>query len=215
MTSEKTKTFFDQKCFINICFHEKIQKPEKELTTGPDGKQGYSWKLPYRASRIRYDQDNKGKVCNTYDVVFHNDIQKMILHVEFKKFVADTAIDGISQVLAEDKEKISRDYRIMNKLTCKGDEPSLMTIRVNTGDPLIDNMELDTVDTRLQKEIEKTKQDYMSKEEKEAEAKRKEEEKMKASQNQEIEDEEEEDPEEEEVKPTGIVQPKYKIVHQF
>jgi hypothetical protein len=72
--------------------------------------------------------------------------------------VADTALDGISQVLAQDKEKISTDYKIMSKMTCKGDEPSLMTIRVKTGNPLIDNMELDSVDTRLQKEIEKTKE---------------------------------------------------------
>jgi hypothetical protein len=30
MVSEKTKSFFDQKCFINVCFHEAVQKPEKE-----------------------------------------------------------------------------------------------------------------------------------------------------------------------------------------
>ena len=29
MISERQKTFFDQKCFINICFHEKIAKHEK------------------------------------------------------------------------------------------------------------------------------------------------------------------------------------------
>jgi hypothetical protein len=55
----------------------------------------------------------------------------------------------------------------------------------------------------------------MTEEEKKAEAKRKEDEKIKASQNQEIEDEPEEDIEEPEIKPTGIVQPKYKIVHSY
>ena len=30
MVSEKTKSFFEQKCFINVCFHESVQKAEKE-----------------------------------------------------------------------------------------------------------------------------------------------------------------------------------------
>jgi hypothetical protein len=29
MVSEKNKTFFDQKCFINVCFHPKVEKAEK------------------------------------------------------------------------------------------------------------------------------------------------------------------------------------------
>jgi len=37
----------------------------------------------------------------------------------------------------------------MKQMDCKGDIPSLMTIRIETGNPLIDNMEVDSVDTRL------------------------------------------------------------------
>jgi hypothetical protein len=37
MMSEKNKTFFDQKCFINICFHEKIEEAKKVPCTREDG----------------------------------------------------------------------------------------------------------------------------------------------------------------------------------
>jgi len=50
MVSEKTKNFFDQKCFINVCFHERVPKAEKVAFTKPDGDNGFNWKLPYRVS---------------------------------------------------------------------------------------------------------------------------------------------------------------------
>ena len=78
-----------------------------------------------------------------------------MFHADFKKFVADTAIDGVGQAVAENKEKISRDYKVMKNLDCKGGEPSLMTIKVLTGNPLVDNMDIDNTETKLQKEIEK------------------------------------------------------------
>lgn len=37
----------------------------------------------------------------TYDVVFHTDVARFIVQKEFKKFVADSAIDGVNRVLAE------------------------------------------------------------------------------------------------------------------
>jgi len=88
-------------------------------------------------------------VCSTYDVVFNTDVQKFLVHPEFKKFVADTAVDGIAQVLAENKEKVSMDYKVMQHMKCKGDVPSLMTIKVKTDNPLIDNLDLENVETRL------------------------------------------------------------------
>lgn len=50
MMSEKNKTFFDQKCFINVCFHEKIEEAKKLPCTREDGSQGFDWSLPYRVS---------------------------------------------------------------------------------------------------------------------------------------------------------------------
>ncbi len=42
-------------CFINICFHEKVPKAEKNEVVGKDGKKGYNWSLPYRVSQLRHD----------------------------------------------------------------------------------------------------------------------------------------------------------------
>lgn len=89
-------------------------------------------------------------------------------------------------------------------MTCKGGEPSYMTIKITTGNPLIDNMELDNVETRLQKEIMKNKNQQILKEQKEAELKRIEEGKGKEA--AELVDEESSNEEEMiEEKPTGII----------
>lgn len=55
MISEKNKSFFDQKCFVNICYHEKVQKAEKVPSTRPDGSEGYTWSLPYRVSKLMHN----------------------------------------------------------------------------------------------------------------------------------------------------------------
>jgi hypothetical protein len=117
-------------------------------------------------------------------------VQKFLVYPEFKKFVADTAIDGIGQVLIADKEKISHDYKVMKQMVCKGDIPSLMTIKIKTDNPLIDNLDLDNVETRLQKEIEKQKREQMSKEQREAEDRKKEQEAKAREQGEVVEEEE-------------------------
>ena len=137
MVSERNKTFFEQKCFINVCFHSKVPKAEKELCKQPDGTSGYNWKLPYRVSKLRHDQDNNKELVSTYDVVFHDEVQSYMVFPDYQKFMADTALDGVNRVLQQDKEKISTDYKIMKNLKCKGGEPALMTIKTKSDNPLI------------------------------------------------------------------------------
>lgn len=55
LVSDIKKTFFDQKTFINICFHETLEKPIKEYRTDAEGKSGTSWSLPYRVSKGKPD----------------------------------------------------------------------------------------------------------------------------------------------------------------
>lgn len=38
-------------------------------------------------------------------------------------------------------------------MQCKGGEPSMMTIKESTGNPLIDNLDIESTKTRLEKEI--------------------------------------------------------------
>lgn len=120
MISDFKKQFFDQKTFVNVCWHEEIDKPQRQEMTSPDGKKGTSWGLPYRVSKGKHDQDLKGNVCMTYDVVFHRDVSNFCHMPEFKKFVADTALDGVNRVLAENKEKLSADYKVLKHINCKG-----------------------------------------------------------------------------------------------
>jgi hypothetical protein len=50
----------------------------------------------------------------------------------------------------------------MKNMKCKGGEPALMTIKVETTNPLLANMDIDKTKSKLQKEIEKVKGDAMS-----------------------------------------------------
>lgn len=97
--------------------------------TKPSGEKGTSWQLPYRVSKGKPDQDAKGVLCMTYDVVFHPDVNKFCVYPEFKKFAADTAIDGVNKVVAEHKEKISTDYKILKHINCKGERPNKMLVK--------------------------------------------------------------------------------------
>jgi dynein assembly factor 2 len=74
MVSDTDKIFFDQKHFINICIHKEVAAPEKVPVT-QNGKTGYTWNLPYRVSKLRHDQDSKGNLCSTFDVVFHPEVE--------------------------------------------------------------------------------------------------------------------------------------------
>lgn len=134
--------------------HEDIQKPKQEYVSNHNGKSGYAWQLPYSVSKNRHDQDSKGNLCSTFDVVFNTDIGNFLLtSSEFKKFVADTAIDGVNRVLAEHKEKCSTDYKILKNLKCKGGEPGLLQIKVEMKNKLLGNVDVDKHETQLQKEI--------------------------------------------------------------
>ena len=63
--------------------------------------------------------------------------------------MADTAIDGVGRVLATDNEKVSSDYKIMKNLKCKGGEPSMMTIKLETDNPLLQNMDISKTESKL------------------------------------------------------------------
>jgi len=134
---------------------------------------------------------------------------------DFKKFVADTAIDGVNRVMSTNKEKLSTDYKIMKHINCKGHggKPQLMTVRTKTDNDLINNMDMNKQETKLQKDITgqvKSHKEKLAEEEKakaDAEA-------GKIAKDAEDEDDDSEKSSDEE-RPAGIVQPKYKIVHSY
>lgn len=149
----------------------------------------------------------------TYDVVFNTDVAKFIAHPEFKKFVADTAIDGVNRVLAQNKERLSADYKILKHINCKGhgNKPQLMTVKVATGNELLNNIDINKQETKLQKDINKTVKEHKDKLTAEQQAK----EAAQAGQTTTNAEDEDSEKSSEEERPTGIVQPKYKIVHSY
>jgi hypothetical protein len=55
----------------------------------------------------------------------------------------------VNQVLKDQQEKLSSDYKIMKNMKCKGGEPGLMTIKVENENPLLNNMDIDKTKSKL------------------------------------------------------------------
>lgn len=113
----------------------------------------------------------------------------------------------MNRVLAEHKEKVSTDYKILKHVACKGEKPQLMTVKIKDAtNQLIGNMDISKAESKLQKDIMKQRQEAIDKEN---------EAKVVAEQKPKAPEDDEDSPEEVEQRPTGIVQPKYKVVHTF
>lgn len=123
-----------KKVFINICSLKDVKEP-----TSNDQ---HMWSLPYLLNKGRHDQDKKGKVCMTFDVVFNpKAIELSKENIMFKKFVCDTAINGInSQILSKEEEKISSDF-VVKKFDYKGLEVAYINVHSLTKGDMDDRKE--------------------------------------------------------------------------
>jgi len=125
----KNDSKFTTKLFINICSTTELQRPTFQ-TTSQSGQKGQNWKLPYITNKPRYDQDKEKKVCTTIDIAFNPyAIEILPRNPLFEKLLCDTAIDSTEKQLLDRNEVVSRDYKILKKMKCKGGEPATMTIR--------------------------------------------------------------------------------------
>lgn len=89
----KTSANGERKVFINICSCDVIQKPTSRVVGNGD-----HWSLPHCLSPLRQDYDKAYKRCDVYDVVFHSDVLKMVMHgKKLKDMVEDTAINMIEK----------------------------------------------------------------------------------------------------------------------
>jgi dynein assembly factor 2 len=139
-----------QKVFVNIVAYDGVAKPNQ------DSVNRNMWSLPFLINKGRNDQDNKGKLCQTFDIAFHSDAIRMAKdNISFKKFVSDTAVNGINNnLLKENSEKISSDYVIITKYEYKGKEVSYMNIHgLNKGEFDSQLEPKENYQTNLQKEI--------------------------------------------------------------
>jgi hypothetical protein len=142
-----------QKTFINICSLDQVNPPKEDSNN--------MWSLPHLLNKGRNDQDKKGNVCMTFDVIFNPLAIKLANdNMAFKKFVCDTAINGINNnILKPSGEKISGDFILKNKLHYKGKEVALMNVHSLTAGQLDSRMEpSDEHKTSIQKEIDSMKE---------------------------------------------------------
>lgn len=85
-----------QKCFINICANEKVEKPTITQGVSEEGHRGQCWSLPHSLHPGRQDTDLKGNKIMIYDVIFHPDALHMASRNQrFMDLVDSTAIQGI------------------------------------------------------------------------------------------------------------------------
>ena len=150
-----------KKVFINIVSLEDVQEPQNDNNN--------MWKLPYLLNPGRHDQDKKGKYCTTYDVVFNpKAIELANGNLAFKKFVCDTAIEGINnQILSKEEEKISKDF-VMKKFNYKGLEVSYVNVHTLNKGEMDDRKEPSEFHkTQVMKEVEKLKAEQDKKKEEE------------------------------------------------
>ncbi|OCT68331.1 hypothetical protein XELAEV_18039630mg [Xenopus laevis] len=86
-----------QKCYLNICSNDLLQKPECKPGKDGEGKAGLHWSLPYSLSAGREDLGKDGSKHVIYDVVFHPDT----LHIaskneKFKMIVDSTSLEAVA-----------------------------------------------------------------------------------------------------------------------
>ncbi|GAA6213518.1 protein kintoun [Lates japonicus] len=102
-----------QKCFINICASDNVEKPEYKSGVSEDGRRGQCWSLPHGLHPGRQDTDPKGNKIMIYDVIFHPDT----LHIasrnkSFMDMVDSVAIQGIQNAFKVTLDK--NNMRVMN-----------------------------------------------------------------------------------------------------
>ncbi|XP_034051458.1 protein kintoun [Thalassophryne amazonica] len=112
----RTKVNGKQKCYINICANDKVDKPECKREVSENGQRGQQWSLPHTLHPGREDRAPKGSKFVVYDVVFHPDT----LHIarknkRFMDIVINTAIQGIQDtfnvILDKNLKEMSIPYK--------------------------------------------------------------------------------------------------------
>lgn len=95
-----------EKVFINIAMNDLVDCPSHENTSGPDGKIGMNWSLPFIQAPVRKDVDKKNQWCSVYDVIFNP--QTLAISERdsrFRQMVVQTALDAVINTYKVDLDK--------------------------------------------------------------------------------------------------------------
>jgi len=116
-----------QKCFINIVHCDRLD----DLSFSPAQKgTGQQVHLPYSLSPPRPDRDHKDEYCMTTDfAVSTGTFMRAQQNSQIMKMMIDTAADGMAQQFLKGHEEVSKDYKVMQRMNCKGGQPMPMSVR--------------------------------------------------------------------------------------
>ncbi|KJP86795.1 hypothetical protein AK88_03609 [Plasmodium fragile] len=112
-----------QKMFFNICSHEGMHCMSFE------GGGGAKLSIPYSLSQMRPDKTGKGASCLTVDCCTNpSTIDAVRAYNEILNYLLEDVCMNIEKNILKDKEKISRDFKISNRMVCKGGKPFVLCI---------------------------------------------------------------------------------------
>mmetsp|Transcript_81404 Transcript_81404/g.143713 ORF Transcript_81404/g.143713 Transcript_81404/m.143713 type:complete len:832 (+) Transcript_81404:76-2571(+) len=116
-----------QKCFINIVQSDQLDDMSFQTATKGNGQQVY---LPYSLSPPRPDRDHKDEYCMTTDfAVSTGSFMRASQNSQIMKMMIDTAADGMASQFLKGHEEVSKDYKVMQRMNCKGGQPMPMSVR--------------------------------------------------------------------------------------
>ncbi|EEQ97526.1 conserved hypothetical protein [Perkinsus marinus ATCC 50983] len=126
-----------QKLFLNICYTDKLgdvqfKKQGAKAHEDPDATAqapGYAVSLPYSASPPRPDKDKRDNLCMVSDVaVSQRTFVQAIQNEALLKLVVDTVSEAITTSCLKGGETVSRDFKVLQKMRCKGGTPMPMSV---------------------------------------------------------------------------------------
>eukprot|EP00929_Paragymnodinium_shiwhaense_P064178 TRINITY_DN32119_c0_g1_i1.p1 TRINITY_DN32119_c0_g1~~TRINITY_DN32119_c0_g1_i1.p1 ORF type:complete len:878 (+),score=279.67 TRINITY_DN32119_c0_g1_i1:102-2735(+) len=117
-----------QKCFINIVHTDQLE--DLEMDKKGDG---HGVKLPYSLGPPRPDRDNKDEYCMTTDcAVSSRTFFQAMQNPQILKMIIDTAAENLGKNFLKGFEEVKKDYKVMQRMQCKGGFPQPMSVRRET-----------------------------------------------------------------------------------
>jgi len=106
-----------KKCFVNMCKAELIEPAFEQ------GVKGY-WSIPHVVSAGRPDQDKDGNVCTTFEALFNPEtIEKCMKYSQFQEMCVNVALETIQKHHKTSGDSVSKDWKLLKNLKCKGEKP--------------------------------------------------------------------------------------------
>ncbi|XP_075469979.1 protein kintoun [Ascaphus truei] len=140
----RTSTNGGQRCYLNICSNQFINKPECKPGAGAGGQAGQHWGLPYSLAPGREDLGKAGSKHMIYDVVFHPDTLYMTgKNEKFKEMVDATALEAVAKQFdvkldQRNVKTLSMKYKgVPQAAVLRKPRPEAMQKAADPGDPLL------------------------------------------------------------------------------